>query len=589
MKNYMIKLLALLLVAGSSVRCVDDFIEAPYEMGLDLKKTFSSAKNAEGTIALAYAYMLSAGLPMFTWSPPRMPFATNESFMSGENLCSMYYTYEPGLCGNGMSATGPEMLKGAALSDDNFTDNYVYIRHTCVVLENIDKVPDMSVEQKSTVKGEMKGLLAFRYLEMLKRYGGVPLVDRTLTMTDRMGRATVQQTIDFILRLCRESKELLGDHQWSNEWTGRLFKGVVLAIEAETLTYAARPLFNNTAPYLDMHPNNDLIWLGGYDEQRYRDAIKANLDVIEWGKQNGYALINTGNPMEDFGTAVGTLNSREILLAFKQNSHGPGESDGVHVNYSPNLQGNNNDIQYRGTSYEMLKQFRKADGTEQTWPRETPEPYMTGYYDRAFEMEPRCKASIFFFGIDPFGNPEDDFWSVSKGWKMYKADPLQGVGRNIKFWYKAGRRDWFEYPIYRMAEFYLNLAECYNELGDDVNARLWLNDIRTRGGLAKVDYTDPDVLQREIEREWSVEFYNEGQLYPHARHWKKGAELIGGPKHAFNFTKNVSGGARTPKEFDKVSLVPAYTSKYAWFDKMNLSPIVQSEINKGYLVQNPGY
>lgn len=117
----------------------------------------------------------------------------------------------------------------------------------------------------------------------------------------------MQETINFILRLCRESKELLGDHKWSAEWTGRLFKGVILAIEAETLTYAARPLFNSNAPYLDMHPNNDLIWLGGYDEH-VTAMPDANLEVIEWGKQNGYILINTGDPMEDFGTAVGTLN-----------------------------------------------------------------------------------------------------------------------------------------------------------------------------------------------------------------------------------------------------------------------------------------
>lgn len=46
------------------------------------------------------------------------------------------------------------------------------------MIENIYKVPDMSDEEKEIVVGEMKGLIAFRYLEMLKRYGGVPLVKR---------------------------------------------------------------------------------------------------------------------------------------------------------------------------------------------------------------------------------------------------------------------------------------------------------------------------------------------------------------------------------------------------------------------------
>ena len=200
---------------------------------------------------------------------------------------------------------------GDYVFNDDMVTRYKQIRIVNNFLLNIEKTSVLSEDEKEELGAEARFIRAMQYFGLVKRYGGVPLVDRTLTMTDQMGRASVQQTIDFILRLCRESKELMGDHMWSNEWTGRLFKGVILAIEAETLTYAARPLFNSNAPYLDMHPDNDLIWLGGYDEQRYRDAIKANLDVIEWGKQNGYVLIKTGNPMEDFGTAVGTLNSKE--------------------------------------------------------------------------------------------------------------------------------------------------------------------------------------------------------------------------------------------------------------------------------------
>lgn len=44
--------------------------------------------------------------------------------------------------------------------------------------ENIDKLADMSDRDKAIVKAEMQVLVAFRYVEMLKRYGGVPLVDR---------------------------------------------------------------------------------------------------------------------------------------------------------------------------------------------------------------------------------------------------------------------------------------------------------------------------------------------------------------------------------------------------------------------------
>jgi len=583
-KLYILSALSFLLIS-----CVDDFIQTPEIVGLDIEKVFSSAKNAEGAIALAYAYNLSSGLPVFTWNTDNyLPYGTTEAYVGGEDLSDVSWTYEPAITSSGMTASGPN--SGAALSDDHFPLNYKYIRQAFVVMENIDRVPDLTDEEKKIIKGEMKGLIAFRYMEMLKRYGGVPLVNRSITVLDYFERSSVQETVDYILSLCDEAEELIGDHMWSAEWTGRLNKGVILAIKAETLTYAARPLFNSATPYLDLSPNNDLICLGNYDKQRWYDAIQANLDVIEWGKQNGYILIDTGNPFDDFGTAVGTLNSVEILLAYKQQGASTSTGGGMLNMYSPNPQkGGTVDVDYRGTSYEMLLNFRKEDGTNQTWAGETELPYQD-YYDRAQEMEPRFKASIFCFGINPWNNPNDQLWSVRSGWHMNKSVKNQGIGRNVKFWYKAGSRDWCEFPIYRMAEFYLNLAEAYNEVGDNDNALKYVNTIRKRGGLTNLETQDQDLLRTEIQREWSVEFYNENQFYPHARHWKKGATMIGGEKHVFKFTYvAATWGVRLPEDFRTYKLAPATISTYAWYDKMYLSPFNQEEVNKGYLIQNPGY
>lgn len=97
---------------------------------------------------------------------------------------------------------------------------------------------------------------------------------------------------------------------------GRLTKEVPLAIKAEALMYAARPLFNSDEPYLPYGVNNDKICLCEYKESRWNDAIKANLDVLKWGKENGYEIIDTDNPFEDFGTAVGVPCNKEILLAY---------------------------------------------------------------------------------------------------------------------------------------------------------------------------------------------------------------------------------------------------------------------------------
>jgi len=589
MKKLHILFLVFLSIYNTS--CVDDFIKAPDVVSLDLNKVFSSEKNVEGTIALAYAYNLSSGLPVYNWSPPYMPFGTSEAFVGGEDLSSVTWTYEPAITGTGMSASTTSLLQGAALSDDNFPFNYQYIRHACIVMENIDKVPDMSNEDKNIVKGEMKGLIAYRHLEMMKRYGGVPCVDHTLTVVDFIQRASVQETLDFIVKLCDESAVILKGHTWSNDWNGRLTEGVALAIKAEALTYAARPLFNSPTPYLDLPVHNDLICLGNYDNIRWQRAIDANLAVIDWGKQNGYELIDTNNPLDDYGQAVGVPGSKEVLLAYKQQGDSKDKTGGgMMAVYCPNPQWSGTVApDYRGTSYEMLTQYRKGDGANQTWAGTNGKDYQD-YYDRAQEMEPRFKASIFCFGIDPWNNPNDAFWSVSKGWHMLKSSQKQGIGRNVKFWYKAGTRTWFEFPIFRMAQFYLNIAEAYNGLNDDVNARRYLNIIRNRGGLNDITTQGGEDLKNEIYREWEVEFYNENKHYPHVRHWKRGDTMIGGAKHVFDFTyKNSVYGVRVPSDFLSYKLAPATVPVYAWYDKMYLSPFPQVEMNKGYLVQNPGY
>lgn len=72
-----------------------------------------------------------------------------------------------------------------------------------------------------------------------------------------------------------------------------------------------------------------------------------------------------------------------------------------------------------------------------------------------------------------------------------------------------------------MVEFYLNLAEAYNELQQPGSADLFEYNKRS-GWFADETVTDYGLLKKSIQREWAVEFYNENQYYAHACHWKLG-------------------------------------------------------------------
>jgi starch-binding outer membrane protein, SusD/RagB family len=496
-------------------------------------------------------------------------------------------------------------------TEDHFAYNYYFLRNAFNVRENIDLVPDMPEAEKEIVKAEMNVLVAFRYVEMLKRYGGVPIVNSLLRPDQdaNIPRSSVQETLDFILRLCDEAAAVLDGHLWSGRNYGRVNKGVALAIKAEALTYAARPLFNANAPYLSMDDpaDNPLIWLGGYSEKRWTDAIAASKAVIDWGKSNGFELINTGNPFDDFATAVGTLANKEVLLAFKFNEEG---------NY-PAL--NHTFQQYNfinpskqwwsthgRTTLKMLNYFYKADGTDQDWPKmgDPPRP-ASEYREKAEEMSARCRASVFFLGLPlvnnldgPNGTGEPlgrhyDIYAMSRNWSGLRVGTNALCGKNMKFWYQAGHigRASFEMPIYRMAEFYLKIAEAYNAIGNSAEALSYLNKIRERAGLPAETNTDQAQLTEIIEREWAVEFYNELKYLPHVRHWKKGHEKIGFHHQAFNFTVVPGTGqvAWVPDQFVDYEVMECIHTTHIWFDRMNLLPIQRYEVNKGYLIQNPGY
>ena len=70
-----------------------------------------------------------------------------------------------------------------------------------------------------------------------------------------------------------------------------------------------------------------------------------------------------------------------------------------------------------------------------------------------------------------------------------------------------------------------------------------------------------------------------------------GPEMIAGPKYQFEFSQaeGISWNPRKPEEFANYTRKASFVPEYFWFDRMYLSPFTLNEVNKGYLVQNPGY
>lgn len=590
--------LYILLVALAAVAlfsCTKQFLQKPDTTGnTTIETVFSNRASAENAIAAAYRGSLVQNL----WDGRSINNGTLSGISGemsyGETWGSLKRFVDAGFTPNAFE-------NNRAQSTDNFFDNFSAIRRNWQIAENIDKVADMDAGLKTNVKAEMSGLTAYRYMGMFARYGGVPILTKSLTSSDSLNipRAGLQETLDYIIRLSNDAIAGLPD-KWDPQYTGRLTRGAAMAIKAKALMYAARPLFNSATPYLDFGANNKLICFGSQNASRWTDAIAANEAVLTWALQNGYALINTGggpntpnvNAFDDYGTATSLPSNKEVLLAYRVDE----TLSKMYKFYNPTRYSGNE--RYLTDHYGLLSNFLvnyyKADGTDQVWPglgAANALPY-SDYANKMQAMEPRFKADNYAHGIDPWNNPGVFAWSYAQSSSgQNHEDRGKGAGQSTKFFYLAGARIWFEFPLFRMAEFYLNLAEAYNEAGNTAKSLQNLNIVHNRAGLPSITETDKDKLRKLIQREWAVEYYNENHRFFDVKHWKLpdiGNGIMGGTMREFQFTL-VTPGANDRLASSIVNYYDKAVYTVYWGAKMYLEPIPQEEVDKGIIVQNPGY
>ncbi len=616
-----LNLLAAVCAIMAMANSCDLFLEMPEVTGSVYKDdVFSTRKDTEGMLWRSYHRGLREGLPE-GWGINHGTLAS----LSGE--LTRGYSWHAGynLVVNGPSTSldASGQFQGAPC---NFNENWEVIRSCWLIIQNIDQVPsgELSDEMKEYMKGEAYGLIAYRYLGMFIRWGGVPVVRQANEMSDDINfpRATAQETLNFALEMMSEAESRLPD-TWTDieegcgeKWEGRLTRGAVLAMKARLLTFAARPLFNSDQPYTTEYglkydsSQQELIWLGGYDVNRYQQAIDANLAVLEWAKAHGKYLIFTageGNvndfeqAIDDYGRGVSELNGPETLLAFKvesdqqvYNNMTEGYNFSAYVDAGERSQ--------RGLLTNFIRLYRDRDGGEIDWPRvgeAEPRP-ISDFAANIDKVEARFRVDICVPGKygrsnDGDANWNEDIWymgsfteSAEIAASMARATEGRSIGVPTKFYYKAGARRWLEFPLFRLAENYLHLAEAYNELGQTDNALRYLNIIRNRAGIPSTAETDQSALRELIVREKALEYFEENHRYYDVKHWKHpdiGTSILGGDMTEISFYR--TGGENTMAAL--ISYWDAYSYTGYWHPKWFLEPFRQDEVNKGIIIQNPGY
>ena len=606
--NKMKKITTILAVLGLlALTSCDFFLQKPDTTGtVDRDAVFSSKKNAEAALMSCYTNALIHGLPGGMGIAHGTLGSISGEINRGYDWHGTYKVAQAGLSVNGAD--------GSDAGADHYGNNWRFIRQCFIVKENIDQVVDMDQKDKDAIKAEVTALIAYRYMGMFYRYGGVPIVTKSFEASDDLtaGRATLEETLQYILDLCDEAHAGL-PAKWDAANTGRMTQGAVLAIKARALMFAARPLFNSATPYLDNGELNNLICFGNEDKERWKDAIDANEAVLSWASGNGVTLINTGgtpnaNAFVDYATATSTPANAEIILAYKRNSTDMYSNYiSYYHNCSPYWTYNRYDTDNTGVLSNHVKMYYKNDGSEMSWPTVGDAAPRNGsdWIANIGSIEARALADIKFGGFDAKNNEGNTSWS-NLGWSRggYDAKTSSGnafpnsvggtgqaCGERTKFYYNAGSRTWFEFPLFRLAETYLNLAEAYNEYGNPTKALENLNKVHNRAGLPSITEKDQAKLRAIIQREKAIEFFCENHRYFDVKHWKHkdiANGICGGSMRGFTY--NIKADATWPYAAANIETYwEAELYQAFWSPAMFLEPFPQSEVNKGTTSENRGY
>ena len=188
------------------------------------------------------------------------------------------------------------------------------------------------------------------------------------------------------------------------------------------------------------------------------------------------------------------------------------------------------------------------------------------------------------------------------------TEPRGFFSHKFTFFSTTGTQQYY-WPIYRLAEFYLNYAEALNENDPNnieiVNA---LNKIRTRGGLPLLQpgnstynlcFGKKDEMRKYIQQERAIELYGEEHRWFDLRRWRMITPKLNSKFYSIVLYENGTGTYVNPSSTwtpsqrlandSKLSYVIVEYETRFFYDKMYFYPFDQSEVNKGFIIQNPGW
>lgn len=438
---------------------------------------------------------------------------------------------------------------------NHWANLYELIHRSNTVIRNVATM-DIDQETIDQVTGEAKFLRALAYFRMLNAWGGVPYYDETCEIDKEFATVTKPRSSAEEIRAA-----VLADLDdaiaklpvsWASSDYGRATKGAAYALRGKVYLY----------------------------NQQWDKAI-ADFEEIVYNKSNNYGYELHPDYNELFRLYNG-MKSNEMIFAIQN-------MDGGTANQAMNIVayfGNKSTMRLIACNYivpstDLVDMYENLDGSKFDWTDIYPgwntgdaatianyrkdqlsvaiDAGSTEIVDmlncdstivvKAYrERDPRLHLNVitpfsYYLGTDAGSNPRDKWFVLcntekggspmeamsflrnSEGWDSYYWRKWIPTGNLDGYWGEYSRTP-YEFPLIRLGDVLLMLAEAYNETGQLDKAITELNKVRARVGMPGLNsgaewmqVSDKAEMTERIRNERAFELAGEGQRYWDIRRW----------------------------------------------------------------------
>lgn len=488
---------------------------------------------------------------------------------------------------------------------------YATVRRLNVFIDKLENLENTNFSEsyKKQRIAEARFLRAVAYFDMVKRYGGIPLITRAQELTDSeeelyRKRDKEEDIYNFILSeidvAIPDLQEKFGD--------GRATKFAALALKSRASMYAA-----SIAQWGKVELDG-VIGIPSNKAQGYwQISYDASKEIMNSGK---FSLYNVhADKAQNFRSLFLDENNSEVIFSQRFNGiTGKGHIyDMMNVPKSYHVWGGGQKL---SLYLEMVESFENIDGTPGVFDRNKIAAGHLWTVDELFgKKDPRFKASVYTQGTPWVHTKGAFFLDYHNGIELPTGELLtsgsyKGIlarSQESSALTPFGALKYLDesraivherhysstdYIVFRLGEIYLNYAEASMELGKDGDALWAVNEIRKRAGMPEL----ATITRDKVRQERKIELAFEGNRWFDLRRWRIAKNEL---TQAFHGLRIILDGASMVEGqydvltqkfkiviIDNIAGIPSpYFDEKHYYLPIGLSRTT----NNNNLVENPGY